>query len=132
MMTHRRRVTLWSILTGLLIGVQATALGAQDLVVVNARLVAEGGNGVTSPVTILISGGRIAAIDSSGTAVDATVAHVDAGGRVVVPGRVERLELAPDPTSLAWREEMLVRLSEGVTTLLLPAGQIEEIGRAHV
>lgn len=103
----------------------ASGVGAQELSVVNARLVAGDDSKTLGPVTIVISNGRIASIASTGTAPDTSISWIDAEGLFVVPGRAERLGPSPEPTSLDWREEMLVRLSNGVTTLVAPKAAIE-------
>ena len=129
MSTGPRTEKASALVTIVLCALSASGVGAQELSVVNARLVAGDDSKTLGPVTIVISNGRIASIASTGTAPDTSISWIDAEGLFVVPGRAERLGPSPEPTSLDWREEMLVRLSNGVTTLVAPKAAIEDARR---
>jgi imidazolonepropionase-like amidohydrolase len=66
----------------------AAPLGAQDLVIANARIL-DGNGGVIERGTITIEGGRIAAVASGAPAAGRAGRVLDAAGKTVMPGFIE-------------------------------------------
>lgn len=109
---------------------------AQDLVISNARIL-DGNGGEIERGTIVVTGGRIAAVGANASGGAANARRIDAGGRTVMPGFVDahRHIIQGEPARwLADQSAASMRefLEAGFTTVLSaidPLDQILELRR---
>jgi imidazolonepropionase-like amidohydrolase len=117
----------------------ALPVSAQDLVISNARILDGTGNAIERG-SVVVRGGRIAAVGVNASGAPANAVRIDAGGRTVMPGFIDahrHVVQGQGPAAARWLAEqsagnMREFLSAGFTTVLSaidPLDQILELRR---
>jgi imidazolonepropionase-like amidohydrolase len=107
---------------------------AQDLVISNARILDGNGNAIERG-SVVVRGGRIAAVGVNASGAPANAARIDAGGRTVMPGFVDahrHIIQGQGPAAASWLAEqsaanMRQYLEAGFTTVLSAIDAPEQI-----
>ncbi len=125
-----KRHLVYFCLASFLIAVAATDLAAQDLVIMNARIIV--GNGtVINPGSVVVRGGRIASV-SQGAANVQGVRTIDAKGMSVMPGFIDAHRHIMGGNDEQWfKQQSVPRMQEfleaGYTTLMSGGGPVPGI-----